>query len=159
MSIRIKARERLMTTIRGYDTSGSLSSRILTRTQKTDGPDQSPAEAQDAATGSAQDAKPGSVVAPLLSSSVQSTLIANQTADSTGSVTSGASAPSANQIAAADILALDTVHALDSNHNGTLSKSEIAAVSPLVAVASGRLDTNNDGQVSAGEISSATLSE
>lgn len=146
-------RERLMTAIRGYDTPGALPSQSLPRMAKADTGDQNAITQQASDTPPSQDTRPDSGGGPLLSSMVQSTLLATQAADN-----SATSAPSANQIAAADILALDTVHALDSNHNGTLSGREIAAVSPLVAVASTSLDSNNDGQISAGEISSAILS-
>jgi hypothetical protein len=70
---------------------------------------------------------------------------------------SPAPVPSASLIVAAEILAADIVRALDSNHNGTLSKSEIAALSPFAAAASDSLDTNHDGQVSVGELADAML--
>ncbi|MDR3435866.1 hypothetical protein [Telmatospirillum sp.] len=90
-------------------------------------------------------------VTPALSPTVQATLIANQTASAPAGV------PSAAMIVAADILALDTIRMLDSNHNGTLSKAEIAAVSPIAAAGSDVLDTNGDGQLSVEELATATL--
>lgn len=142
-----------MTAIQDFGLSHSFPSLSPNKTPKLESSAEAAGTEQGATSESAQATEPGNVDSSLLSSSVQGTLIAHQTVD--GSV----SVPSADEIAAADILALDTVHALDSNHNGTLSEQEIATLSPLVAVESASLDTNNDGQVSAGEISHAMLSE
>lgn len=148
-----------MTAIHGYDTPNPLANQRLGKTSGQDGTEPTGDGTPEAPPQAGQTDKVATTGgAALLSSSIQSALIANQSVDGLASGQT-ATVVSANQIAAADILALDTVHALDSNHNGTLSESEIARISPLVAVESTALDTNNDGQVSAGDISRALLSE
>ncbi len=141
-----------MTAIHDFGTSGSLSARTPAKnpepeTARDAAAPQSPAaESPPPTTGGRSDGT------PLLSSAVQATLIANQAQPAPP-----AYVPSAALIAAADILAQDIVRALDSNHNGTLSKAEIAAVSPLAAWASDTLDTNRDGQLSANELANGIL--
>lgn len=140
-----------MTAIHDYGASGFRSRWTSASNAEQDTVGADSATEQDVTAGNTQSSVSRNDGAPALSSAVQATLIANQTRPSVTYV------PSAALIAAADLLAQDIVRALDTNHNGTLSKAEIAAVSPLAAWASDALDTNRDGQVSATELASAML--
>lgn len=113
---------------------------------------------ETAATDTAKDAtadKPaaGSVVltAPPLTQDMQGVLLQDQSQGGTASV------PSAAEIEAAYSIAQDIMNSADTNHNGSLSKSEIAKITPDANQAMDSLDTNQNGQVTVGELGQALL--
>ncbi len=140
-----------MTAIHDYGVPGSLAGWTSAKVTGQKTSDRQAATDQDRAAEKRQTSGTTlpSEETPVLSADVQGTLIANRSEPSL--------VPSAALIAAADLLALDIVRALDRNHNGTLSKAEIAAVSPVAAWTSDAMDSNGDGQLSVDELAAGML--